>query len=264
MVKFIQLTDIHLVKPNEILFGIDVWDRLEKAVTSIATHHADADFLVLTGDLTDMGEPQAYRALPSILDKLPCPYYLMLGNHDNRVTAQKMMPSLAWTNDGFLQYDFALGNHAFICLDTQIEGEDKGLLCDIRLKHLENMLQTHHKQAKDIYLFLHHPPMKVGFGAMDFINLVNADALLMLLKQYPVKHLFIGHLHTNCHGMWHDIPYSMIRSTVHQTKVVLTEHQNFTAITGTPEYAVVMLQNQQLTIHHQTFLEDDKIIIDYA
>ncbi len=34
MVKFIQLTDTHLVKPDEMLFGIDGWDRLEKAVAS--------------------------------------------------------------------------------------------------------------------------------------------------------------------------------------------------------------------------------------
>ncbi|MCH9852391.1 MAG: phosphodiesterase [Alphaproteobacteria bacterium] len=264
MVKFIQLTDTHLVKPDEKLFGIDGWDRLEKAVASIVTHHADADFVVLTGDITEAGEAQAYQALPSVLDKLPCPYYLMLGNHDSRAIAQQMMPSLAWTNDGFLQYHFALDNHAFIFLDTLIEGEHSGFLCDIRLKHLENMLQSYHKQAKDIYLFMHHPPMKIGIGSMDVINLTNSDALLNLLQHYPVKHLFMGHLHVNCHGIWHGIPYAVMKSTTHQTKPLLNDYQDLTVIYGPPEYAVVMLQNQQITIHHQNFLDDDKIINDYA
>ncbi len=107
MIKFIQLTDTHLVKPDTLLFGIDGWDRLEKAVASINAHHADADFLVLTGDITEDGEAEAYKNAPAILDKLPCPYYLMLGNHDNRITAKQMLPSLAWSEHGFLQYDFA-------------------------------------------------------------------------------------------------------------------------------------------------------------
>ncbi len=126
------------------------------------------------------------------------------------------------------------------------------------------MLQHHQKQAKDIYVFMHHPPMNIGFGSMDSIKLTNPDAFLALVQQYPVKHLFIGHLHTNCHGMWHNIPYSAIRSVMHQTKVILADHQDYTVIHSAPEYAVVMLEHQQITIHHQTFLDDDKIIKDYA
>ena len=106
MIKIIHISDTHLIAPSKKLFGIDGWNRLEKAIASINQHHQDADFLVLTGDITDAGDEQAYRAFIPAMQQLCCPYYLLIGNHDNRETMQNIMPDLQWNPDGFLQYDF--------------------------------------------------------------------------------------------------------------------------------------------------------------
>ena len=58
--KFIHLTDPHLLAPGRALHGTDPTWRLRRAVASINAEHAEAAFVVITGDLADRGEPAAY------------------------------------------------------------------------------------------------------------------------------------------------------------------------------------------------------------
>ena len=87
--SFIHLTDLHLVAPGEVLYGLDPAVRLQAAVESIISRHgpgcaAPAEFAVITGDLAHLGEVAAYEALKEILRPLPFPCHLLLGNHDDR------------------------------------------------------------------------------------------------------------------------------------------------------------------------------------
>ena len=58
--KFIHLTDTHLAGPGLKLYGLDPRARLDAAIADINTHHSDAAFAVVTGDLTHWGEAEAY------------------------------------------------------------------------------------------------------------------------------------------------------------------------------------------------------------
>ena len=51
--KFIHLTDTHLVAPGRELHGLDPARRLETCAARIAARHADAAFCVLTGDFAE-------------------------------------------------------------------------------------------------------------------------------------------------------------------------------------------------------------------
>lgn len=42
MLQFVHLTDTHLVAPNETLYGLDPFARLEAAVAAINARHAGA------------------------------------------------------------------------------------------------------------------------------------------------------------------------------------------------------------------------------
>ena len=57
MFKFIHLTDTHVIGGDDLLFGANPRRRLELAVESIATDHADAAFVVITGDLSQIDLP---------------------------------------------------------------------------------------------------------------------------------------------------------------------------------------------------------------
>ena len=52
MFKFIHLTDTHIIGGKDLLFGVNPRQRLELAIEDISKNHADAEFVVVTGDLT--------------------------------------------------------------------------------------------------------------------------------------------------------------------------------------------------------------------
>ena len=71
--KFIHLTDPHIIAGPDALFGIDVHDRLVRAVDSINRNFSDAKLCMITGDLAHWGEAQAYAKLKEILADLKVP-----------------------------------------------------------------------------------------------------------------------------------------------------------------------------------------------
>ena len=60
--KFIQLTDTHVIAEG-LLYGQDPAERLAMAVASINAEHADAAFVILTGDMTHWAIEAPTRAL---------------------------------------------------------------------------------------------------------------------------------------------------------------------------------------------------------
>ena len=80
--KFIHLTDTHVIGGDRTLYGANPARRLALAVDSINTEHGDADFTVVTGDLTHWGDADAYAAFEAQIRRLSMPLVLMVGNHD--------------------------------------------------------------------------------------------------------------------------------------------------------------------------------------
>ena len=58
--KFIHLSDTHLLPRSQLVHGIDVCARLEAAVDSICEKFADAEFCMMTGDIADLGDRESY------------------------------------------------------------------------------------------------------------------------------------------------------------------------------------------------------------
>lgn len=266
MLKFIQVTDPHLVAGDD-LFGLVPAQRFRAAVDSIARNHADAAFCVLTGDVTHLGEEAAFAKASDVLAGLPMPCYPIPGNHDLRDPFRRAFPDTPTDPNGFIQYgldvDIAPGEAArFVFLDTMVEGRSEGLLCADRLDWLAGELATH--VAKPVYLFLHHAPLKVGIDWMDNIMLTNADDLHALLVRHgDVRHLFFGHLHRPVHGTWRGLPYSTIRATAHQVALNFAPGAPLGGARENPAYAVIFLDGENVVIHDHSYLEEDQLF-DYV
>ena len=256
--KFIHLTDPHLVPRPQKLYDIDVHDRLAKAVASINAHHGDAQFCMVTGDLADRGEAGAYEDFLAILKDLACPWYPLVGNHDARAVARDVMPDLPWHEDGFLQYSIQTPVGHFIALDSVDEGHGSGRICSRRLGWLESQLEESKARGESAFLFLHHAPFKVGIHGLDRIRLVDGEKFADTIRSHDqVRHIFMGHLHRSVHGSWHGIPFSSVKATAHQISLVVDDHTPLTASREAPAYAVVLIDDEGVIVHDHSYLEED-------
>src|SRR5262245_28814481 len=168
--KFIHLSDLHLVPPGEKLWGFDPLARLDACLTDIATHHSDAAFCAISGDLAERGEIAAYEALKARLERFPLKILLMLGNHDDRANYIQVFGEQPRDENGFIQHSKQLNDIAVLCLDT-LKGppSSAGLYCDERRAWLKTQLSE--LNGKPAVTFMHHPPFDIGHELMDLIKL---------------------------------------------------------------------------------------------
>ena len=59
--KFIHISDIHLVSGDSLLNGSVPSERLEKCLDDILKWRLDAEFCVISGDLSEFAEKEAYQ-----------------------------------------------------------------------------------------------------------------------------------------------------------------------------------------------------------
>lgn len=120
--KFVQITDTHIVPPGLLLWGLDPRERLEACIADINAHHGDAELCVITGDLVHKGEAGAYEVLRECLSALRLPYYLMIGNHDDREAFRHAFPNMECDKHGFVQNVVETRAGRFILCDTHEPG----------------------------------------------------------------------------------------------------------------------------------------------
>jgi 3',5'-cyclic-AMP phosphodiesterase len=207
--KFIHVTDLHLVREDEILYGLKPIEVLDACLADIARHHADASFVAITGDLTDRGEIEAYQLLKRRLDSFPLPVPLMLGNHDDRENFKSVFVEVSLDHGGFVQQVHEEHGGVFLFLDT-LKGppSSAGLYTEERKQWL--MQQLDKAGGKPSYLFMHHPPFSIAHELMDTIMLDDPEEFAALLQGHDVKHIFFGHGHRAVSGVWRGISFSAL------------------------------------------------------
>ena len=140
MMKFIHLTDPHLVGGGGLLHGIDPAQRLRRAVDSMNADHGDAEQVIITGDLTNWGDEAAYAAFFAEIERLQVPYATMIGNHDDRATFYAARPDLPRDDNGFAQQVLTTSIGPFILTDTKTPDGHHGRYCAQRLAWLDQQL----------------------------------------------------------------------------------------------------------------------------
>lgn len=252
--KFVHITDTHIMPPGVALYGLDPAARLRAAVDEINANHADAAFVVHTGDLAHRGEREAYLSLRAELDRLRIPFHAVPGNHDRRETLREVFPEMPATADGFLQHALDTDAGRFLFLDSIVPGSPAGRLCSARLTWLGEELA----RAGDmpLYVFLHHSPVALGIPNLDGIGLLNGDAFGQALACGNVRHLFFGHVHRPAHGVWRGIPFSTLRSMVNQSALVFEPLPGILDNLEPPGMAIVRIDaNGDVVINDHDFLD---------
>ena len=217
--KLLHVSDIHL--HAEPVCGSEPITHFRRALEHIVAHHADADKLVITGDLTETGDEWSYRQLQSMLDDCGLPAHLapalLLGNHDERTMFRSVFPDCPVDAQGFIQSVEDTPAGRFVYLDTLKVGEHGGQLCEDRLGWLTRSLDDARADEQPVWLFMHHNPMPVHVPSADTIGLERPEAFRAVLEDNRdlVRHVFFGHCHFSLSGNYVGVPFSAPRSTNH-------------------------------------------------
>lgn len=147
----VQLTDIHLMaSPEQTLRGVNTQETLEKVLQAIANSDQKPDLFLLTGDLADAGDGEAYQRLRSAITPMGIPTYALMGNHDLRDhLCQHLINDLI-----HYQQQIILDNWQILCLDSTVAGQIGGHLSQETLNWLEQTLNT---SQLPTLIALHHP-----------------------------------------------------------------------------------------------------------
>jgi len=106
----------------------------------------------------------------------------------------EIFPETPRDEHGFFQQTLETSAGIFLLLDTVEHGKHWGSYCEKRGAWLRSQLET--AGSKAVYLFMHHPPFKIGIPSLDRISLrEDAQRIQQIVSNFSnIKHLFFGHV----------------------------------------------------------------------
>lgn len=195
--KFAFLSDTHIGSPNG-----SAEEDLRRTISDINAMK-DIDFVVITGDITELGSNKELALAKQIFDSLQIKYYIIPGNHDT-----------GWSESGGQQFGNVFGHDKFSfehkgirfmgCASGPYVRMSDGHIPRSHLNWLDKELKKVRKDQP--LIFFNHYPMDDG---MD-----NWYEITGRLKQHNTWAVLCGHGHSNKSMNFEDITGVMGRSNL--------------------------------------------------
>jgi Icc protein len=258
-----QISDLHIKRPGALAYRrVDTAAHLARCIERLNALDPRPDAVVMTGDLVDQGEPEQYAHLKSLLATLDIPYYLLVGNHDDRKALRDAFREREELQTGgeFVQYAIDIGPKRgplrLIALDSMVPGESAGLLCDARLAWLEEQLDA--ARGKPVIVALHHPPFVTGIGHMDALRLepTSADKLAAIVARHPnVERVICGHVHRPMFVRFGGTIASAVPAPAHQVALDLRDDAPSAFMMEPPAFALHRYDSVNGLITHHAYVD---------
>jgi Icc protein len=255
-----QISDLHVKNPGALAYRrVDTAAALARCIARLNALNPRPDAVLMTGDLVDQGTPEQYRHLKSLLAGLEIPYYLLVGNHDERAALRAAFPERPELSSGgeFVQYTVDIGPLRVIALDSLQPGQSPGHLCDARLAWLAAQLDA--ASGRPVVVALHHPPFMCGIGHMDDLRLDPAAASHMaaLIARYPnVERVICGHVHRPMFVRFGGTIASAVPSPAHQVALDLREDAPSAFMMEPPAFALHHYEPASGIVTHHAYIDD--------
>lgn len=216
----LHLSDTHLRAAGSRLFDlVDAADRLGKALQVIEASGIRPDALVFTGDLADLGEPDAYARLRAevepVAERIGARILWVMGNHDHRAAFRRGLFDTPDDADGEPDAPFdrvdELNGLRVITLDSTVPGAHHGELSDRQLRWLRSVLAT--PAPLGTIVAMHHPPVPSVLPLASSVELRDQWRLRAVLRDSDVRAIIAGHLHYSTFATFAGIPVSVASST---------------------------------------------------
>lgn len=195
--RFAFLSDTHIGSPDG-----KAEEDLQRSIADI-NQMTDIAFVVITGDITELGTDEEIKRAKKLLDQLKFPYYIIPGNHDT-----------GWSESGGSTFIRVFGNDKFSFEHSGIHflGCASGPYVRMSDGHIPrsaiNWLDTElgNLQPGQPVIFLNHYPID---SSLD-----NWYEITDRLRHYNTWAILCGHGHANRAMNFEDIPAVMGRSNL--------------------------------------------------
>jgi 3',5'-cyclic-AMP phosphodiesterase len=175
----VQLSDPHVPADGFLFDRVDACARVQASVEMIAAAGCAPDVLVLSGDLANRGEAEAYVRLRPVIDaaleRFGAKLLVAPGNHDDVALLRAHLLGRE-PEAGPLDEVVRVGGLRLIGLDSSVPGEIHGELDEAQLEAVADELVT---PAPDgTVLVVHHPPIWSTTPMSELVALRDPSASL--------------------------------------------------------------------------------------
>lgn len=211
-----HISDTHFLAGGAQLYGaVATEDNLRQALTQLERSGVRPEAIVFTGDLADLGEPDAYRRLRAIVEpvaaRLGSEVIWVMGNHDERLQYSQLLFDVDGS-EAPQDRVYDLNGLRVISLDSTVPGYHHGAISDEQLDWLAGVLAT--PAPHGTLIALHHPPVPTPLlWVMEMLELHGQDRFAEVIRGTDVRGILAGHLHYSTHATFAGVPVSVAAAT---------------------------------------------------
>jgi 3',5'-cyclic AMP phosphodiesterase CpdA len=243
-----HISDTHLLGEGRALYGkVPVEQRLASLLARLEACPIVPDALVFTGDLTDLGEADAYRRLRAVVDpvatRLGAEVVWVMGNHDERAAYASLLFDEGETDAPQDRVHDVRGLRV-ISLDTTVPGYHHGEITSAQLEWLTRVLSTPARHGS--ILAMHHPPVPTPLEVMAVLELHDQPALAEVLRGSDVRLILGGHLHYSTHSLFAGIPVSVAAATCYTLDLGANAERILSGVDGAQSFDFVHVYDEQV------------------
>jgi Icc protein len=238
VIRLAHLSDTHLVAdPGGLVSGHDSAANLVSVVDAFPSR---PDVVVVTGDVSEDGAPDAYRAARAITAQLAREVHYVAGNHDDRANMSAVLDSAT----AFRMVDLSR-NWTMALVSSQWEGNGAGRVEAATLARLDDALAA---ATTNVVVCLHHPPRSTC--SYPYCGIDNGPEVLGVLTARPrVRAVLSGHLHRRFDTTYDGIRFIGAPSTLRQLKHAGSQ-AHFIATPGPPAAGLIELHDDGAIVNH--------------
>jgi outer membrane protein assembly factor BamB len=193
-IRFAWLSDLHVGSPNAA-------GALETAVAQM-NQRSDVEFVLISGDITEVGSSSQLRLAKEILLKLHHPYHIIPGNHDTK-----------WSESGTTEFPRLFGSNRFVARHGSFTfmGIQQGPILRMAdghfspedLRWVDTILAGMRRDQSKLIVVSHYP--------IDS-SISNWYAFIDRLNGVDVRMFLVGHGHANQRLSFEGYPAAMGRA----------------------------------------------------
>ncbi|WP_067970737.1 phosphodiesterase [Nocardiopsis trehalosi] len=259
----VHISDTHFLAGRRPLNGVvDTDATLARALDRLGASGIRPEAVVLTGDIADLGEADAYRRVRAMVEpaarRLGAEVVWVMGNHDDRARLRAELLDQAPGTEPVVA-SLRFGGLRLIALDTTVPGYHHGELGREQLDWLAAELAD--PAPEGTILALHHPPIPTSVPLMPILELQRQHELADVLRGSDVRAILGGHLHYSTTSTFAGIPVSVAAATCY-TLDTAGPAGRLTGVDGGQAFNLVHVYDEQV-VHSVVPIGDFPLAVDY-